>query len=109
VAAEVSKHLGALRQPLAQLATGEVEGGWEGVEEVADTVLHAARLVWPLRGPGGWALSQRRLQHWLQVVGAALCQHVQVRLRLQAGARTRSCSSSCSWLPMSALPAARSA
>ncbi len=79
VAAEVCRHLQGLRQPLAQLASGEVEGGWEGVQEVADAVLHAARLVWPLRGQAGWAFSQRRLQHWLQVVGAALCQHVQVR------------------------------
>lgn len=47
---------------------------------MGDAVLHAARMIWPIRGQKDWAISQRRLQHWLQVVGAALCQFVQVRL-----------------------------
>jgi hypothetical protein len=48
-AAQVYIYMEALRTPLEALALGDVEGGWEGVKEIVDQILHCMREV---RGGG---------------------------------------------------------
>jgi hypothetical protein len=87
----VSDALEPLRQPLQDLESGSVEGGWEGAREAVGRATDALRGAWGVRMPEGqaqrrvalgggkgWAVAQARLQHFLMLVGASVARHCQV-------------------------------
>ncbi|KAG1663699.1 hypothetical protein FOA52_013267 [Chlamydomonas sp. UWO 241] len=81
-AQQVTPYMEGLRSALSDLASGQTEGGWEGVKEVVDQALHVMRQVWPIRPGGGqWAMPQPRTEHFLKVLGGALASHIQGHIK----------------------------
>lgn len=76
---QVNACLDSLRQPLCILADASIAEGWEGAQELSRIVLDTMRQVWPIKlPPAGWVYSQKRMQHFLKVMGAALVMYAQV-------------------------------
>ena len=83
-AAEISKHLDPLWRSFSELGKGEMMDKEEAILELLDNTQEALDAVWGIRasdGPDGWAYQQRRMEHLMNLIGAALMGHVQASLK----------------------------
>ncbi len=89
IAQQVNLQLDALRQPLTDLAHCTLEGTWEEARELVGRLGDVLRAVWAVAdGVRGWAVGQRRMGHFMRVLGSAFTLYAQVRAKLSAADRS---------------------